>query len=143
MKAYKYNSRMILLSSLVLLLLTGNTIFAQHENKFDKFTKHAIGNLTNAIKSDNEGLKKSAITFAGEYRINNVTELLISELNKSDNPEIRCMAAKALFKIGNQKGIDELLANSHMNENLKVRKVCGILYQLYQLDVRDLFAKNN
>ena len=58
----------------VLLLVGGNNIFAQEsKNVLVSINENSLGNLKNAIKSDNPGLRKSGIYFAGKHSVKEVS----------------------------------------------------------------------
>ncbi len=85
------------------------------------FNERAIGNLKMGITSDNPGLKKSSIYFAGKYQVEEIKEVLENQLKIEDDPNIKILIALSLFKIGDAKSMDfvENLTFSETNPKVK------------------------
>jgi len=83
-----------------------------------KFTVNQIEQLKEGIKSENAGLRKSCIWYAGVYEVEETEELLIEQLESEKDPSVSILIAMALFKIGNDKGLDAIgqLSVSHSPE---------------------------
>jgi HEAT repeat protein len=82
------------------------TVQAQ-ENEFKQLPnkERAIQNLVIGIQSDNAGLKRSCIYFAGKYEVSEVVNELIELLGKEKDSSTKKVIALVLYKIGDQKGI--------------------------------------
>lgn len=116
---------------LVIGLLLSNSIFAQ--NSLSEFTKnkYALDNLKMGIHSDNEGVRKSAIYFAGKYKVLESAEVLIEQLKKEENPGIKVLIALALFEMESKEGLDAVRKLSNNDENLRVRNMASFIYNEY------------
>ncbi|MBS4034522.1 MAG: hypothetical protein KGZ85_08665 [Ignavibacterium sp.] len=116
---------------LVVGLLLTNSIFAQ--SSLSEFTKnkYALDNLLMGIHSDNEGVRKSAIYFAGKYKVLESAEDLIAQLKKEENPGIKVLIALALFEMESKEGLDAVRKLSKNDENLRVRNMASFIYNEY------------
>ena len=86
--------------------------------------KNAIENLKIGIKSDNPGLRKSAIYYAGYYRISE-TILALSETVKNETePATRILIALVLYRIGDERGINLVRNMAAKDKNAEVRRMC-------------------
>lgn len=112
-----------------------SNIFAQ-ENQVNQTVCNlkAIQNLIQGIKSNNLGLKRSAIYYAGKYKIEEAVEVIIEELKSINDPQTRCLTALSLYKIGNKNGmrvVNELAGN---DPDAKVRRIAAAIYETYSLE---------
>ncbi len=116
---------------LVIGLLLTNSIFAQ--NSLSEFTKnkYALDNLIMGIHSDNEGVRKSAIYFAGKYKVLESAEVLIEQLKKEENPGIKVLIALALFEMESKEGLDAVRKLSKNDESVRVRNMATFIYNEY------------
>jgi hypothetical protein len=67
--------------------------------------KYALDNLIAGIKSENCGVKQSAIYFAAKYRIKDVQDVLLDELRNENEPCTRVLIALVLYELGNADGL--------------------------------------
>ena len=93
--------------------------------------KNAVENLKVGIKSDNIGLKKSSIYFAGYYRIAETVPALTEELKKETDPRTKILIALVLYKIGDGKGLDLVREMASKDNNPEVRRMCNCIYDAY------------
>ncbi|KUO59629.1 hypothetical protein APF79_05660 [bacterium BRH_c32] len=116
-----------LVLSLVAILLLVNFTYANTDFT-DGIKKNAIASLVIGIKSDNMGLKRNCIYFAGKYKIAETTDALIAELDKTDNAKLKVLIALSLYMIGEEEGIDAVykLANRE-NDNYVKRMAKAII----------------
>lgn len=116
---------------LVIGLLLSNSIFAQ--NSLSEFTKnkYALDNLIMGIHSDNEGVRKSAIYFAGKYKVLESAEVLIEQLKKEENPGIKVLIALALFEMESKEGLDAVRKLSKNDESVRVRNMATFICNEY------------
>jgi hypothetical protein len=84
-------------------------------------TEKMITNLEVGLSSENPGLKRSCIYFAGLYEIDELVKPLIKQLKNEKDANTRILIALALSKIGNEEGIKAIgdLAKSEMNPKVK------------------------
>jgi len=125
MKAQLTKSVLVLILGMVL----SSTLFAQ--NSLAEFTKHkyALDNLIMGIHSENEGVRKSAIYFAGKYKVEETAGVLIAQLNNEENASIRVLIALALFEMDSKEGLDAVRKLSVNDDNLKVRRMAAFIYK--------------
>jgi len=93
--------------------------------------KHALENLVAGIHSDNLGVKRSSIFFAGKYRIAEAEEPLINQLKEEKDPSTRILIAMVLYEMGSEKGLSEVKDLSENDENAKVRRMTFQIYNEY------------
>ena len=102
--------------------------------------KTAIENLKNGIKSDNTGLKKSAIYFAGYYRVSETVPALTEVVKSENEPGTRILIALVLYRIGDEKGINLVRDMAVKDRNPEVRRMCTCIYNAYKSGNSDEFA---
>ncbi|MGD8779654.1 MAG: hypothetical protein PVH88_11910 [Ignavibacteria bacterium] len=84
-----------------------------NSNEKKEFSQNAVENLIMAIKSDNIGLKKSAVYLAGKYKIEATTEALINQLDNVENESVKKLIIMSLYEINvdsNSKLVEEFIA---------------------------------
>jgi len=130
MKTYKGLLTVILLA--VAIMSTG---FAQKNSIKDVTNnEYALKNLIVGIKSDNTGVKRSAIYFAGKYRIAEVEDVLINQLNEEEDASTRILIALVLFEMGSEEGLLEVQELSQNDENAKVRRMATQIFNEYLIN---------
>ena len=80
------------------------------EKQFASF----IANLSVAIQAENSGLRKSAVYLAGLYSLNEVVPVLVGQLEKENNSDIKILIALALYRMEDPIGmeaVDKLYRN--------------------------------
>lgn len=116
---------------LALGLVISNGVFAQ--NTLTEFTQHkyALDNIIMGIHSENEGVRKSAIYFAGKYKVKETAQDLIDQLSKEGNASIKILIALSLFEIDSKEGLEEVRKLSLNDNNQKVRRMAAFIYNEY------------
>jgi hypothetical protein len=94
--------------------------------------KNAIENLKNGIRSNNEGLKRSSIYFAGYYRISETVPVLTETLKNESAPGTKILIALVLYRIGDEKGINLVKDMASKDKNPEVRRMCSCIYNAYK-----------
>lgn len=120
------------LTAVLLTVLLMSSGFAQ-KNSIKDVTpnKHALENLVAGIHSDNTGVKRSAIYFAGKYRIAETEEALIAQLKNEKDASTRILIAIVLFEMGSEEGLLEVKDLSLNDEDAKVRRMAMQIYNEY------------
>jgi hypothetical protein len=99
-----------------LLLLSSPNIFAKEnpdeQEPSTQLTKLIIQNYMKGLCSDNEGVRKSCITFAGRYKISEAIDTLSDQLQKENNPEIQGLISIALNEITNGNDLNSIAEKS-------------------------------
>ena len=93
--------------------------------------KYALQNLEMGIKSENEGVRESAIYFAGQYRFIDTEDALIEQLKVEKESDIRVLIGLALFRMSSEKGMNELQKLALKDENPRVRRMSSAIYSEY------------
>ena len=93
--------------------------------------KNAIENLKVGIKSDNCGLKRSSIYYAGYYGFTETVPTLTEQMKKETDPRTRILIALVLYKIGDEKSIDLIKEMAAKDSNPEVRRMCTCIYDAY------------
>ena len=90
--------------------------------------KKAVENLLNGLQNDNYGPKTSSAFMLGEIRAEEAVYPLMNMLKTEDCEESRIVAALALYKIGNPKGIFAVKQATRFDNSERVRKMCTNFY---------------
>ena len=122
----------------VVLLVSSNT-YAITRNKSSEdsgkknslITDNAVQNLLTGIKSENKGLKKSSIYFAGFYEVEETIEALSEELRKESDESIKVLIVLALFKIGSEDAISAIREITGSEKSLKVKTLGNEILDQY------------
>ena len=106
--------------------------FAQ-KNSIKEITdnEYALKNLVAGIQSDNTGVKRSSIYFAGKYRIAEAEDALINQLNEEENAGTRILIALVLYEMGSEEGLLEVQKLSLNDEDAKVRRMATQIFNEY------------
>ncbi len=119
----------------VLVLLAAFTTLAAGEDNYAGLTKEkydaAITNLLIGLKSDNLGLKTSSAFMLGELKAREGVVPLMAML-RSENPECcRIVAALALCRIGDERGVYAVKRAVQFDESQQVAQKCAWFYEQY------------
>ena len=122
----------IALTLLFLVACISQNLFAQ-PNSISNVTKneYALDNLKAGINSENAGVRKSSIYFAGKYRIAEVVNTLAERLEKEEEPSIRLLIAYSLYEIKDADGMNAVKELSLNDKNVKVKRMSFNLYDEY------------
>lgn len=112
------------------MIMVGSFAYAGNDPaQMNSKSKTAIENLKAGIKSDNTGLKKSAIYYAGLYRMNETVPALTEQIKKEADPKTRILIALVLYRIGD--GIDLVKEMAAKDSDNEVRRMCTCIYNAY------------
>lgn len=130
-KGLHISVKYIMAGILFLFLLFSANMFGQENfNKTDKHYKTGVKNLICGIKSENTGLKKSSIYFAGKYKITEAVDALTNRLAIENDENIRVLIALALYEIGVPEGFEAIKNLAANDRSEKVRKTSiAIVYR--------------
>ncbi|MCZ7614550.1 MAG: hypothetical protein M5T52_13700 [Ignavibacteriaceae bacterium] len=70
--------------------------------------KYALENLIAGIHSENDGVRRNSIYFAGYYKILETEDALIDQLNNEKDPSTRILIALVLYELGSEEGLLEV-----------------------------------
>lgn len=126
--------------SLLFLLLFSFT-FTLAKTPSEEQYKTFENNLLVGLNSDNLGLKVSSAYFLGEIKSKKATNQLMELFHCSDKPEVRQVAALALYKIGSERGIFALKRAIKYDDDAQTRKLCNIFYYQHQIREREGYVE--
>lgn len=116
----------------ILFVLLFSESFAQNQRVSDVTnSKYALENLNGAIQSANDGVRESAIYLAGEYRFIDTEDALIKQLKVEKIADIKVLIGLALFRMGSEKGMNELQNLAVSDVDAKVRRISYAIYNEY------------
>ncbi len=122
-------SKLLTLFVVVILFISVSSLPAQNNSIKDLTSnKYALQNLLAGIKSDNEGVQRSSIYFAGKYKIAESESALIEQLSKEENPSTRILIALVLFEMGSIEGLDAVKELALNDVDPKVRRMSTHIY---------------
>jgi HEAT repeat protein len=125
----------IAFGGVMLILALASSSLAQLPNEKDYvFDDAAISNLKSGISSENLGLRKSSIYFAGKYRVDEVLLELMSQLEKEGKSSVRILIAHSLYLIGDSRGIYRLKELASNDQDDQVRRMATALFNEYQIN---------
>ncbi len=124
-------AKRLLTAVLLTAVLMGNGYAQKNSIKDVTDNKYALRNLVAGIQSENNGVKRSSIYFAGKYRIAEAENALIDQLKEETNPSTRILIALVLYEMGSEEGLMEIQKLSMNDENAKVRRMATQIYNEY------------
>jgi hypothetical protein len=129
MKRYSSLIKTVLIGGMI---IVGSVTYAGSDpSQSVSKSKNAIENLKNGIRSDNAGLKRSAIYFAGYYRMNETVPALTEQIRKETDPKTRILIALVLYRIGDEKSISLVRDMAVKDSDTEVRRMCTCIYNAY------------
>lgn len=123
--------RGLLTAVLLIAVLMGNGVAQKNSIKDVTPNKHALENLVAGIHSDNTGVKRSSIYFAGKYRIAEAEDALINQLKEEKDPSTRILIALVLYEMGSEEGLSKVKDLSENDDNARVRRMTFQIYNEY------------
>ena len=124
-------SKILLLLIVVLLLQTSISAEVKFAGQNENQQERTIQSLLLGINSDNFGLRTSAANMLGELKCEKAVIPLMRMLKSEDRESARIVAALALLKIGNEKGIFAIKQAIRFDDSKRVRRLCANFYNEY------------
>ncbi len=87
------------------------------------FSERDIANLVNGIESDNNGLMRSSIYFAGKYRILETTDALLEVLKNETDASNIILIALTIYEIGDRDAMMKVIETAKEASNTKVKNM--------------------
>jgi len=131
--------RFNLMAMMLLTVLMFSTL-VKAQDATGNLSKDAIKSLVKGIKSDNEGLNRSCINFAGKYRVEEAVDALVSKMSAEKNPNLRVLIALSLYEIRDAKGLEAVREQSLSDEDATVRKISAMIFTEYVKNSNEDFA---
>ena len=104
--------------------------FAEN-HQVDKIKDSAVESLIMGVNSDNFGLRTSAAYMLGELKCEKGVIPLMRMLKSEEREDARIVAALALLKIGNAKGIFAIKQAIKFDDSERVRRLCANFYHSF------------
>ncbi len=102
--------------------------FDKSELENTETKKAAVKNLLAGLESDNFGLRTSSAFMLGEIKAEEAVLPLMHMLTTEESEDARIVAALALYKIDNPKGIFAVRQAIKFDGSGRVRKMCTNFY---------------
>lgn len=106
-----------------------------------ELSENSVKSLIMGITSENQGLRKSAIFYAGQYKLEAAVDCLIEELQKEEDSSTKILIALSLYKIGNPIAIDYIKEVAAKDENENVKNMFSTIYSEFIFDTSFATAK--
>jgi len=120
------------MTKLILVFVSLITFSAFAENhQVDKIKDSAVESLIMGVNSDNFGLRTSAAYMLGELKCEKGVIPLMRMLKSEEREDARIVAALALLKIGNAKGIFAIKQAIKFDDSERVRRLCANFYHAF------------
>ncbi len=110
---------------LAIIFFASSQNFGQTEKR--ELTKTDVSNLIICMKSENEGIRRCGVYFAGYYKVKETVIPLMTILYEDDCEEIRMLAARSLCEIGDARGLFAVKRAVKFNDSDKVKQLCFFL----------------
>lgn len=132
MKSSRKKTAVVIALALLLVIGADLNLFAQSNSISDVTNnEYALDNLKSGINSDNDGVRKSSIYYAGKYRIAEVVSSLVERLEKEEEPSVRLLIAYSLYEIQDPEGMKAVKELSIKDSDIKVKRMSSNLYEEY------------
>ncbi len=116
------------------LVLSASSQAKDGNKKLPKLTRYeqCIENLGRAITSENDGLRESAIYYAGKYKMVELKKTLIKQLSKEKIPSIRILISLSLYQIGDAEGIELVKEIYNKEKEDQVKRMCSDIFKEFE-----------
>ena len=115
-------------------VLTGSGYTQSNSIKDITAHKYALENLIAGIHSENDGVRRNSIYFAGYYKIVEAEDALIDQLKDEKDPSTRILISLVLYELGSEEGLLEVKDLSLNDKDAKVRRMATQIYNEYQVN---------
>lgn len=120
---------------LVFLLLVATNVSAQiFTNTGLELPENSVKNYRAGLLSNNDGIIKSCVYYAGKYQIKEFCCDLIQLVENSDNIEIRKMAVWSLYQIGETSACERLKTYLKSHSETELMHCSKFLEQILKYD---------
>lgn len=119
----------LLTAAIVTMVMLSGATFAQDtftgKCKNDKLINcNALASLKMGIESENPGVRRGAIYYAGEYKLTELTPALLGQLKREKDRSLRILIALSLYKMGDKEGVKAISRQAETDRDSKVRRMC-------------------
>ena len=113
------------------LFLVNITILSLSAAENQYYADTDVANLISGIKSDNNGLMRSSIYFAGKYKIEETTDALLEVLNSESDPSNVILIALAIYQMGDKEAMMHVLDVAKNSSNNRVKHMLSAIALQY------------
>jgi len=107
-------------------------IFAQEPNT--KYSKTETANLINGIKSENIGVMKASIYFAGKYKVPEATNALLEILDRDLEPSTVILVTFAIYQIGDKDAMVKVIEKATNSDSVRIQNVLSAVALQYFIE---------
>lgn len=112
-------------------VLTGSGYTQSNSIKDITAHKYALENLIAGIHSENDGVRRNSIYFAGYYKIVEAEDALIAQLKEEKDSSTRILISLVLYELGSEEGLLEVKDLLLNDKDAKVRRMATQIYNEY------------
>ena len=135
MKALKNSNQTLSVVLLLVVFLLSTVAIAQKQSIGNVTTnEHALKNLIAGIQSENKGVKRSSIYFAGKYQIAEVEDVLIRQLHVEKDASTRILISLVLYEMGSTEGLLAVQQLAQNDDSKRVRSMAKQIYNEYLIN---------
>ncbi len=135
MKALKNSNQTLSVVLLLVVFLLSTVAIAQKQSIGNVTTnEHALKNLIAGIQSENKGVKRSSIYFAGKYQIAEVEDVLIRQLHVEKDASTRILISLVLYEMGSTEGLLAVQQLAQNDDSKRVRSMATQIYNEYLIN---------
>jgi hypothetical protein len=116
------------LMSVVIFAALALTALCNAQDGTRVYSENAVKNLIIGINSNNEGLSRSSIYYAGKDKVAEAVGALVEKMWKEKNPNTRILIALSLYQIGDFKGLEAVKEQAVNDSDEKVKKVSALIF---------------
>ena len=95
------------------------------------YTEKAAKNLIIGINSDNEGLSRSSIYYAGKDKIAEAVDALIEKMWKEKDPNTRILIALSLYQIGEFRGLEAVKELAVNDSDERIKNMSALIFDQF------------
>lgn len=115
----------------IVVLIIVSSVVSFAANKGESVKDCTIESLIMGINSDNFGLRTSAAFMLGELKCEKGVIPLMRMLKSEEREDARIVAALALLKIGESRGIFAIKQAIRFDDSQRVRRLCANFYHSF------------
>ncbi len=134
-KEYEMKKINLFLVLVFLIALLAKTSFANENDNDNKdiASEANIQNLTKGIKSENIGLKKHCIYFAGKYKIIQLSGELKKQYKKEKNNSVKRLILFSLYEIKNDNAMKDFYEIALNEKDKSLKNIASAAYLVLNL----------
>ena len=123
-----FKSQITFLVAILFSVIANASGFDKNALRNPETKKAAIENLLIGLSSDNFGLRTSSAYMLGEIKADEAVVPLMNMLRTEKNEDARIVAALALYKIEDSRGVFAVKQAIRFDKSDRVKKLCSNFY---------------